>query len=86
MNIMIEIKKKYSELDFSTERWEKELNSNIDKCLTSNIINDNIIKQIIIFTIMKQWFEFKRKRGETTPFLKDKQKKGIIHNLYDESE
>ena len=72
------------------DRWEKEMNDNIDnclnKCLSNNIVDDNLIKQIIDFTIIKQWFEYKRKREESMPFLKEKTKANIVHYLDDNAE
>ena len=80
---------KHKRMDLNPEWWEKELENNIDTCLNHclNIsrYSDNLIKEIVIFEIMRQWYEFKRKNEEALNIYTDKTAWKIIHTL-DEDE
>lgn len=79
---------KHKHLDLNQEWWEKELNKNIktclDFCLNSNTNSDKIIKELIVYVIMKQWYEYKRKRAEALHLTNNDTSNKIIHTLNNE--
>lgn len=72
-------------LDLLPNRWESELEHNIDiclnKCINESNSYDSMIKEIIIYEIMRQWAETKRKNEETLMIFKKDTAEKTIHYL-----
>lgn len=77
--------RKHNHMELDSEWWEKELDENINKCinycLDTNKFDDKIIKEIIIFEIIRQWIVFKRKNEEKLNILKKDSAEKTIHYL-----
>ena len=84
MELREKLSTRHGNMDLNSQWWEKELESNFDVCLNYCLDTKSdvaLVKQIIIYEIMRQWFELKKENEEKLDNKKYDTSKKIVHVL-----